>query len=369
MDSHDIATLESLKDHLFSAMVLEHATLPAYLTALYSIKPGTNQDASNILRVVAVEEMLHLTIAANLLNAIDGNVDLTQSGFVPSYPTYLPDSIDDFKVHIEAFTQNALETFLKIERPVYPESIQQRVIERRIPNHAWCISPSKDGTTQYATIGEFYNAIKESFKRLEAEAQARGGTIFTGNPSFQITSEYYYSGGGKLFPVTNLDSAILAINLVIDQGEGYVDDDKPTGVFDQYGEIAHFYRFEQLKLGRYYVHGDKPGHPTGPEIKTDWNEVYLTVVDPKLADYPEGSELYQAALEFNIAYAKFLALLTQAYNGKRELMMSAAIPAMFDFRNLMNRLIRNPVPKQHGRNAAATFEIDAVNAMSDNIKA
>ncbi|HAT50896.1 MAG: ferritin-like protein [Nitrospirae bacterium] len=369
MDSHDIATLESLEEHLFSAMVLEHATLPAYLTALYSIKPGTNQDASNILRVVAVEEMLHMTIAANLLNAIGGTVNLTQTGFVPSYPTYLPDSIDDFQIHIEAFTPSALETFLKIERPVYLGTVQQRVVKRRIPNHVWCLSPNKDGTTQYTTIGEFYNAIKESFIRLEAEAQAKGSTIFTGDPAFQITSEYYYSGGGKLFPVTNLDSAVQAIDLVIEQGEGYVDEDKPTGVFDQYGEIAHFYRFEQLRLGRYYVRGDKPGFPTGPAIEIDWDAVYLTVVDPKLADYPEGSELYQAALNFNIAYAQFLALLTEAYNGKRELMMRAAVPAMFDFRNLMNRLIRNPAPQQHGRHAAATFEIDATNAILGTAKA
>ena len=360
MVCHDIKTLESLKEQLFDAMVLEHATLPVYLTALYSIKPGTNPDAFNIIRVVAVEEMLHLTIAANLLNAIDGKVDLTKKGFVPNYPTFIPDSIEDFKVHIKAFTKDSLETFLKIERPVPPCSGQERTLKRRIPGDAaWCPSPGKDGDTQYATIGEFYNAIKDGFKLLEKEAQACCSTIFVGNQDHQITSKYYYSGGGELLPVTDLDSAIKAIDLVIDQGEGYVRDDNPTCVFDQYGELAHFYRFEQLKLGQYYVRGDKPHQPSGPRIRVDWDGVYETATDPKLKDYPKGTELYQAANNFNIAYAKFLRLLTRAYNGKPELLTSKAVPAMFDFRNLMTTLIRNPMPGQNGLNAAPTFEIDS----------
>jgi len=360
MVSHDITTLESLKDHLFSAMVLEHATLPVYLTALYSIKPERNLDAFNIIRVVAVEEMLHLTFAANLLNAIGGDVDLTKKGFVPDYPTFIPDSIEDFKVHLGSFSQDSLETFLKIERPTPPGSVQERVVDRRIPHHNWCISPHKDGKTQYATIGEFYNAIKDGVEFLEKEAQTIGGTIFVGNPANQITAEFYYSGGGKLFSVTDLSSAVRAINLVIDQGEGYVQDDKPSSVYDQYGEIAHFYRFEQLKLRQYYIQGDMPGRPSGPDIKIDWlHGVYETIVDPKVTDYPEGSELRKAAFDFNCAYAEFLKLLTRAYNGERELLTSKAVPAMFEFRNLMIPLIRNLMPNQNGRNAAPTFEIDA----------
>lgn len=42
---------------------------PPYLTALYSIPPGTNSEAYHILRAVVVAEMLHLTLAANILNA------------------------------------------------------------------------------------------------------------------------------------------------------------------------------------------------------------------------------------------------------------------------------------------------------------
>ena len=76
MSSHRIETVERLHEYLYAALQLEHATIPPYLTALYSLHPGTNSDAAHVIRVVAVEEMLHLTLAANLLNAVGGTVDL-----------------------------------------------------------------------------------------------------------------------------------------------------------------------------------------------------------------------------------------------------------------------------------------------------
>ena len=62
-----IATLDDLREHLQWALELEHATLPPYLCALYSIKPGTNTEASHAIASVCYEEMLHMTLAANLL--------------------------------------------------------------------------------------------------------------------------------------------------------------------------------------------------------------------------------------------------------------------------------------------------------------
>ena len=83
MSSPQITTREQLHQYLYAALQLEHATIPPYLTALYYIRPGTNADAYQLLRVTAAEEMMHLTLVANLLNAVDGAPDLTQPGFVP----------------------------------------------------------------------------------------------------------------------------------------------------------------------------------------------------------------------------------------------------------------------------------------------
>src|ERR1700722_12205684 len=117
MASSHITTIDELQAYLHAAMQLEHATIPVYLTALYSIHPGTNSDAVHVMRVVAVEEMLHLTLAANLLNAVGGTPDLTAADFVPDYPARLPDGETDFEVSRQGFGQECVETFLKIERP------------------------------------------------------------------------------------------------------------------------------------------------------------------------------------------------------------------------------------------------------------
>ncbi|MFN4089492.1 MAG: ferritin-like domain-containing protein, partial [Alphaproteobacteria bacterium] len=70
MTRYAIRDVASLHRHLYAAMQLEHATIPPYLTALYSIHPGTNREAWHVIRTVAVEEMLHLTLVGNVMNAV-----------------------------------------------------------------------------------------------------------------------------------------------------------------------------------------------------------------------------------------------------------------------------------------------------------
>ena len=98
-------TLESLREHLQAALDVEHATIPPYFTAWISIKDTTNVEAAEIIRSVMLEEMLHLTLAANLLNAVGGRPSLTHQGFVPRYPHRMPFSGDRFEINIERFSK------------------------------------------------------------------------------------------------------------------------------------------------------------------------------------------------------------------------------------------------------------------------
>ena len=80
-----------LYTHLQGAIELEHSTIPPYLTALYSIKKGSNREAAAIIRSVVMEEMLHMTIAANTLNAIGGAPEINTSGFIPRISRHAAD--------------------------------------------------------------------------------------------------------------------------------------------------------------------------------------------------------------------------------------------------------------------------------------
>ena len=348
MSSPQITTRERLHEYLHAAMQLEHATIPPYLTALYSIRPGTNADAYHVLRVTAVEEMLHLTLAANILNAVGGTPDLTEPGFVPEYPAHLPDGEIDFAVSLRRFSREALQTFLNIERPRMAPNESTRLLDRDQPKRSRLGVRPDEPKMQFYSIGEFYHEIWRGVHHLHTEL---GEELFCGEVTRQVTPEYFYSGGGEIIPVTDLASAKEAIELIAEQGEGF-----GGSIYDNEHELAHYYRFEQLTLGRYYQNGDQPGQPTGPQLHVDWDAAFPITTDARLADFPPDSEVYEAALEFNRTYADFLELLTAAYNGRPALLLDAVVE-MFRVRDQMTRLMHNPIPGQTGLNAAPTFEM------------
>jgi Ferritin-like len=123
-----IATLESLREHLQWAIELEHFTLPPYLCALYSLDAGRNPEVTEVVGSVLVEEMLHMTLAANLLNAVGGRPRLDTPQMLPGYPRCLPHGDRSFEVPLLRFGPEALDVFLKIERPAPP-----------------CVPPESDG--------------------------------------------------------------------------------------------------------------------------------------------------------------------------------------------------------------------------------
>ncbi len=346
-----ITCLGELHAYLHAAMQLEHATIPPYLTALYSLHSGTNSDAWHILRVVVVEEMLHLSLAANVLNATGGTPVLTRPGFVPSYPACLPDGETDFTVDLQPLSPDAVGTFLKIERPAQAPSEESRLLPRAQSDRTLLAASPTEPGMQFYSIGEFYREICRGLEYLHAKYAREGKKLFTGDLSRQVTPEYFYSGGGEAIVVTSLESALDALNFIAAQGEGL-----GGGIYDGKEELAHYYRFQQLHLGRYYLKGDQPGQPSGPAFDVDWSAVYPVLKNARLADYPEDSEACQAARDFNRSYAEFLKFLTRAFTGQPALLLDA-VPQMMRFRDEISRLIRNPAPGRPGLHAAPTFEL------------
>jgi hypothetical protein len=350
MSLYKIKDIDGLRRHVYAAMQLEHATIPIYLTALYSIVPGTNSEGYHIIRAVAVEEMLHLTLVCNLMNAIGGKADLTNPGFTPNYPAYLPDGEEDFMAGLRPFSREAIETFLNIERPASLNDSGSN--KRHRPRKAAMLSAGHTGDADeehFFSIGEFYKAIEIGLDDLYAEM---GDALFSGDPSLQVGPEYYYSGGGGLIAITDMTTAKAALDLIADQGEGTMGE-----IFDADGEISHYYRFQQLLLGRFYREGDKPDHPTGGPVHVDWTSVYPIKSNAKIADFPAGSDVRAAAESFNAGYAQYLGLLTRAFNGEANLLVDA-VGEMFHLKDLTYQLMRQPIGDGSALNAAPTFEIN-----------
>ena len=170
-----IGSVENLREHLQWAIELEHSTIPPYLCALYSIEPRRNLEAVEVISSVVVEEMLHLTVAANLLNPVGGRPRLDIPKMLPGYPRPLPHSDRSFEISLFRFGPEVIESFLKIEKPS-PQ----------------CDHPEADN---YETIGQFYQAIERGFRELSATLGE--ANVFCGDPARQVTDQHFYSGGGK----------------------------------------------------------------------------------------------------------------------------------------------------------------------------
>src|SRR5258708_39648506 len=100
--------IERLQVHLMAAVELELLTIPPYLTALYSLG-GKSETAEEIIRSAVMEEMLHLALAANVLNAVGGKPELTTGGYVPRYPAKMPfHEPQTFQVSLLPFGREAL---------------------------------------------------------------------------------------------------------------------------------------------------------------------------------------------------------------------------------------------------------------------
>lgn len=332
-----ISTIEDLRTHLQWAIELEHSTLPPYLCALYSLDPVRNAEAVQVIGGVFAEEMLHLLLAANLLNAVGGEPVLDAPHLLPAYPHPLPHGDRSLMVGLHPFGPEALEVFLRIEKPASADA-----------------PPQADG---YATIGQFYASIEDGLRSVCA---AMGeAAVFTGDPARQIENARLRHGGGQGIAVHDLATALQALDEIVEQGEGAARTEVWDGDQDVFHpdreEVAHYYRFLELKEGRRFQTGDTPqSGPTGEPIAVDPEGVQPMRSNPRTSDHADESAVRLAQEEFNRTYSTLLENLQETLTGNPE-KLGSAVKTMFAVRGLAQSLMQ--MPSGDGRTTAGpTFE-------------
>ncbi len=295
-----------------------------------------------------------------MLNAIGGEPSINAPRFVPDYrnrdvpgardhrtgvegaalPIITEHTDPPFRVSLEKFSPDAIATFMRIEQPDPPKYANPE-------------NPD--------TIGEIYLAIENALRNLDYEARQRGENLFDGDPSKQIQPDtFYYGGGGKVIVVCDLDSALGALEQIVEQGEGYEVKDHTTiwdgdhRRFGQEEEVAHYYRFQEIHLGRQYQHGDtKASGPTGEALEVEWDKVYNMRRNPKIELYKEGSELRRKSVEFSRCYTQLLDGLHVSFNGEPHRLIEA-VGLMYDLKYQAVALMKIPVGD--GQTAGPTFQ-------------
>jgi hypothetical protein len=274
---------------LQSAVELEHSTIPPYLYALYSLDADKNAEIAAILLSVVVEEMLHMTLASNVLNALGGSPVIDSPTFIPTYPGPLPGGVQsDLTVHLAPFSMTQLATFLQIEEPENPLEFPTLAV------------------TDIITIGQFYTAISEAIAAL-------GDGAFVDPPRNQVGPDLMDDS----IVVTNVATAQQAIQLIIDQGEGT--STSPLAVVG--GGYAHYYRYMQIQKGHLLIPTPNGGPDpddqyayAGPAVPLDASGVYAAPTDP--GPYAPGSASAFANDNFNYTYTSLLSILHLLFNGQ-----------------------------------------------------
>ena len=231
---------EQLLYLLTEAAEIEHGLMCCYLYALFSLKrddPGW-QDAERdaverwrqALLAVARDEMTHLGLVSNLMVALGSSPHYLRSNF-PVSAGYHPAGV---VVALAPFDEATIDHFVFLERPEGVElpdgaGFDPSLLYERGARKGRLVPSAQD----YATVGHLYRGIRSG---IESLAAAHGeAALFLGDRRAQLGPAQMPMMG--LRPVTDLASALRAIDTIVAQGEGSSLDDPSS----------HFRRFVAVR--------------------------------------------------------------------------------------------------------------------------
>ncbi|HEX2493361.1 MAG TPA: ferritin-like domain-containing protein [Steroidobacter sp.] len=348
-----IESREQLLYLLAEAAEIEHNLMCCYLFAAFSLKDGSDVGLSDTevdavrrwrraIVSIAIEEMTHLASVANITTAVGGAAHFSRPNF-PSAPGLYPSGV---VVKLAPFDRETLQHFLFLERPEGSTirdgegfSVASEYVRETVRGK--CMPSAQD----YLTVGHLYRALKEGLIAMAA----RDGDAATliGDPTAQIGPEIVTLPG--LCAVTDLGTAIQAIDTIVLQGEG-------TSVA---GADSHYRRF--LAIAEEYDEFLKNRPDFEPHRPVARNPVMRrppTAADKVFVEAPDAAQALDLA---NALYGQMLRCLAQAFgcagdaDGQR-MLIDAAIELMFSMKAVAELLTLLPASPRHpGQTAGISF--------------
>jgi hypothetical protein len=298
-----------LQPHLQGALELKIAAIPPYLTALFSLCDGKNSTIREMLHGVVVDEMLHVALIANLLNAIRCPPNLSALRLARCYPARLPLDATGLELNLKKFS-------LDLVRDVFM-ALDQSADRGDVPNPA---------AGARVTLCQFYGAIIEKLEDL-------GDPVFIGDPALQFIDAVSYSER-DLFRVYDVESAARALRLI--SGEGNCSASGAAG-------SARWHRLRQIVCA-----------PPGAKLAALDPASVINIVENSRASMYEPRSPARAAVDaFNVAYCSILTALNESFNGRRE-RYEFAVSGMYGLTGLARSIVA--IERDDGTFAAPSFE-------------
>ena len=349
---------EELIYMLSEAASLEHMIMCQYLFATFSMKRDVSEGITEAqleaitrwerqVSLVATQEMLHLTLVNNLLSSI-GSIPYFGRPNFPQHARYYPPGV---QMALLPFGQDALQHFLFLERPEGMDREDAPEFEvLAIPK------PSLDVDTgqivpqaqEFATVGHLYRGIEHGFRYLVDKYGE--GQVFIGPPRAQATQQHF--AWPELIPVTDLASAVKAIETIIEQGEGARGDWRE----------AHYGKFLQIAQEYRQWKEQDPGFEPARPVLAAYVRPPSDTIHYRLISDPLTAEVSEL---FNASYQVLLQVLIRYFihgtESDEELttLSNVAVDTMFQLIKPLGELLtRLPVgPDQLGKMAGPSFEM------------
>lgn len=330
-----IETAEDLQAALQVAIELEHSTIPPYLTAYYSLKPGANVEVGQLIYSVVIEEMLHMARVCNLMVAIGGRPRIGHARFVPRYPGPLPGGLRmGLTVRLRRCSiEQVRDVFMSIEEPhLVLEAVQGDV------------GPDAPVERSALTIAWFYGELKRAVIRLAHEGTIRFGHVDRQLASWPGSEGRAVSHDLELQAIADVDDAVAAIDAITEQGAGLDPGDPDTTE----GELAHYFKFAEIVAGRRIVKNATGFAYDGDPVPFDPDGVYPMMDDPDLGKLRPGSKAYILATQFAQTYHALLRGLDRTFNGEPAA-IAGAIGTMYSLDVTARQLMRTPAVRPDGK--------------------
>ncbi|WP_116090260.1 ferritin-like domain-containing protein [Sphingomonas crusticola] len=348
-----VGSREQLLHLLAEAAEIEHTLMCSYLYAVFSLKRageagvGETEGAAlerwrKAILNVAIEEMGHLAMVANLTVAVGGRPHFGRPNF-PVAPGYFPSGV---AVRLTGFNAETLDHFIFLERPQGVEGADSAEFEQDDYRREQARPGLMPSAQDYATIGYLYEAIRSNLGALDRELGRDG--LFVSGTAGQIGRDVLDLKG--IEPISDLAGALAAIDVIVEQGEGSAADREEShyrsflGIRDELEELT---RQDPSFVPAWPV-ADSPvlRQPPEPEGKV-------------FVDHPEAVTL----LDFACAtYGLLLRCLVQCFarpeteGAAPNALMGAAIELMHVLGETATALARIPATTGHnGVNAGMTF--------------
>ena len=299
-DDDTECTLPLLKQQLQTAVQLEWATIPTYLTSLYSIVDGCNTEIYELIRGVIMQEMLHFTQAANILIAIGGSPLIDDASVTPTYPTHLPgDVLPRLRVTAKKVSLPHIHNvFMAIELPRNTE------VGGEIDNDLY-------------TIGALYEEVSTCIEEL-------GDSVFDPTTLPQQVQWPWNADEdvGTVYPILNSVNATSAIDSIVSQGEG-ADPLDPNDI--EGNTLAHFFQFEEIVCQRHLAHDEETNtySYTGLPIPFNENGVWPMRRNPRASNILNNTNCLTETKLFHLAYRNMLRKLQEVFSGSPDEIFNA----------------------------------------------